>query len=98
MFHTSVTKLSLENQSLDVQYRCILFNSNSLFVQSLSGQSGFSALCYPRFLAEEKSVYSLHKRYFAVTDDVGDTHILIVFSCSTEVVRYLASCTKRNPA
>ena len=56
MFHTSVTKLSLENQSLDVQYRCILFNSNSLFVQSLSGQSGFSALCYPRFLAEEKSV------------------------------------------
>lgn len=98
MFHTSVTKLSLEISLWTVNIDAFFFNSNSLFVQSLSGQSGFSALCYPRFLAEEKSVYSLHKRYFAVTDDVGDTHILIVFSCSTEVVRYLASCTKRNPA
>lgn len=69
----------------------------SLFKASL-GRADF-LLCVTHDSSQRKSpVYSLHKRYFAVTDDVGDTHILIVFSCSTEVVRYLASCTKRNPA
>ena len=36
MFHTSVTKLSLENQSLDVNIDAFFFNSNSLFCSKAS--------------------------------------------------------------
>ena len=52
----------------------------------------------PRFFAEKNSVDSLYKCNFIVTDNVGDTHILIIFSCSAGMVRCFTSCTKCNAA
>ena len=64
MFHTSVTKLSLENQSLDVQYRCILFLILivSLFKASL-GRADF-LLCVTHDSSQRKSPLLLAQALF----------------------------------